>query len=129
HVSAVVGIAANHVNRQTVTVAGTEVRFWSFLNGDLLDTATLPSDALFSRFNGDNDTLAVPLTDGSIVLFDTLRRRVFRRFENTASTFCVDLYTSAGAFTITDSIGLSYVRKLLLSNSPTVLANAHQEKR
>ncbi|KER27125.1 hypothetical protein T265_05748 [Opisthorchis viverrini] len=91
HTSAVVGISVNNVNRQTVTVGGTEVRFWSFHKHDLLASIDLSSSALFSRFNSDTDTLAIPLTTGPIVLLDATRRRVIRRFVNSEYQSCVDL--------------------------------------
>ncbi|TGZ71510.1 hypothetical protein CRM22_002595 [Opisthorchis felineus] len=94
HTSAVVGISVNNVNRQTVTVGGTEVRFWSFHKHDLLASIDLSSSALFSRFNSDTDTLAIPLTTGPIVLLDATRRRVIRRFVNSEYQSCVDLAIS-----------------------------------
>ncbi|KAF7234359.1 hypothetical protein EG68_11834, partial [Paragonimus skrjabini miyazakii] len=94
HTSAVVGISVNNVNRQTATVGGNEIRFWSFHKHDLLYTSELPSTALFSRFNGDTDTLAVALADGPIVLFDATHRRVIRRLANSESSPCVDVTIS-----------------------------------
>ncbi|CAH8583504.1 unnamed protein product [Heterobilharzia americana] len=86
-----VGLAVNNVNRVTVTVGGSEVRFWSFNEHKLIGQLDLPSTSLLVRFHADSDVLATALSNAAIILIDVLHRQIIRTFVNSEVQLCVDM--------------------------------------
>uniref|UniRef100_A0AA85JWW6 Small-subunit processome Utp21 domain-containing protein n=1 Tax=Trichobilharzia regenti TaxID=157069 RepID=A0AA85JWW6_TRIRE len=91
HQYSIVGVAVNNVNRVTITVGGSEVRFWSFNEHELLEQLDLPSTSSLVRFHADSDILGVALSNASITLIDALHRQVIRTFVNSEVQLCVDM--------------------------------------
>ncbi|VDP04637.1 unnamed protein product [Schistosoma margrebowiei] len=53
HFCSIVGLAVNNVNRVTITVGESEIRFWSFHEHKLHGQLDLPSTSLLVRFHAD----------------------------------------------------------------------------
>ncbi|KAH8874328.1 WD repeat-containing protein 36 [Schistosoma japonicum] len=91
HCCSVVGVSVNNVNRVTITVGESEIRFWSFHEHKLLGQLDLPSTSLLIRFHADSDILAIALSNALIILVDVVHRQVIRTFINSELQVCVDM--------------------------------------
>ncbi|VDP61211.1 unnamed protein product [Schistosoma curassoni] len=91
HLCSIVGLAVNNVNRVTITVGESEIRFWSFHEHKLHGQLDLPSTSLLVRFHADSDVLAVALSNAAITLVDIVHRKVIRTFINSEVQPCVDM--------------------------------------
>ncbi|CAH8620198.1 unnamed protein product [Schistosoma rodhaini] len=83
HFCSIVGLAVNNVNRVTITVGESEIRFWSFHEHKLRGQLDLPSTSF--------DVLAVALSNAIIILVDIIHRKVIRTFINSEVQLCVDM--------------------------------------